>query len=119
MQTTEGFIQGHVNRRGLSGRYEYHSTKYDSDIFVQPAGINALEGEHFYLICRNGFWYITNEVGREPVGWKPDSGAFIRLNTTGTPNIWVQQYTLFHTFEISITSLIRCENFVLIWNQNI
>ena len=110
VETTEGFNQGRVNRHGLSGRYEYHSTKHDSDIFVQPAGINALEGDHFYLIYRNGFWYITNEVGKEP--WEPDFGAFLRLKTTGTSNIWVEQYSLFHTFEISITELIKCETYL-------
>ena len=116
VKTTVGYDYGYVNRRSLSGRYEYHSTKYGSDIFVQPAGKNALEGEQFFLTYRDGFWYITNEeyafYTREPVGREPNFGAFLRLKTTGTSNTTVTQNSIFRTFEIRITALVRCGNYV-------
>ena len=49
------------NREELSGRYNYHSTKNNSDVFVRDGPISKLEGSQFYLIRRNGCWFITNE----------------------------------------------------------
>ena len=50
-----------ASRDELSGRYDYHSTKNNSDIFVRYESIPELEGSEFYLIRRNGYWFITNE----------------------------------------------------------
>ena len=86
-------MKANEGRTGLSGRYEYHSTKSNADIFVRPAGTYAFAGEHFFLIYRNGFWYITNQeyAFYEPVGRQPNFGAFLRLKTTGTQNSRAKQ----------------------------
>ena len=96
VKTTEGYEEGYVHRTGLSGQYGYHSTKDNADIFVRPgAESEHLDGEDFYLIYRNGFWFITNEVYgfNELVGIDADFGAFLRIKTTGTP-VWASNRLL-------------------------
>ena len=58
-------------REQLSGRYIYHSTKNSVDIFVRNAiskyhfgsgpRMFGIAGSEFFLICRNDYWFITNE----------------------------------------------------------
>ena len=50
-----------TGREELSGFYDYHSTKNNSDIFVRNKPVSSLEGSQFYLIRRDDFWFITNE----------------------------------------------------------
>ena len=95
VEKTEGYDLGFVNRTGLSGRYKYHSTKNNTKIFVQPESTSLQgtllrnnPGEHFYLIYRDGFWYITNEefAFDERNARDSDFKAFLRLKTRGTSN---------------------------------
>ena len=49
-------------REQLSGRYIYHSTKNNVDIFVRNGPrMFGIAGSEFFLICRNDYWFITNE----------------------------------------------------------
>ena len=86
VKTTEGYDLGHVHRSGLSGRYKYHSTDDNADIFrAARLGDVYLHGEHFFLIYRNGFWFITNErFGPNNNADKNNKlGSFLRVQTTG------------------------------------
>ena len=77
VEKTYGKEQDPVHRSGLSGRYQYHCTEDNADIFRA-----ALPVENLFLIYRNGFWFITNE---DNVHKKIDNkfGAFLRVQTTG------------------------------------
>ena len=83
--TTDGSVKD-----GLSGHYEYHSTKKYPDnpdplpVFARRADIPGLTGKQFFLIHRNGFWFITNETSA--INEKLNFGAlgsFLRLQTKG------------------------------------
>ena len=77
----------------LSGPYQYHCTNDGADIFVRPGPIYGLVGDIFFLVYRNGFWFITNEEfaletqTREKLGpdgkLVPTFEGFMRLKTTG------------------------------------
>ena len=88
VEKTYGNEQDPVHRSGLSGRYQYHCTEDNADIFrADRPGIFiprrvGLTGENLFLIYRNGFWFITNEHN---VHKEIDNkfGAFLQVQTTG------------------------------------
>ena len=81
--TIEGYHEGYVEKNQLSGRYKYHSTKDNADIFVREGPVLGLVGKRFYLIYRNGCWIITNEFYAHDGTLSYKTCGFVRLLTKG------------------------------------
>ena len=95
-----------MKRDGLSGKYKYHSTKNNSDAFVSTQTSTALDGKQYYLIHRNGTWYITNEKHIDETSHI--FSAFLCFHTKGLP------YKL--TFDNKI--YVAYDMLHIRWNQN-
>ena len=82
-------------KENLSGRYIYHSTENNVDIYVRDGRAFGLVGDSFFLIYRNGFWFITNELYACNGKFSNKIGGFFRLKTKGNKFI-----SIIHTVEV-------------------
>ena len=73
-----------MKRDDLSGKYTYHCTKNNTDVFISTETSSNLNGTKYYLIYKNDAWYITNENHFDGKNFYPMVfGAFLSFKTTG------------------------------------
>ena len=76
----------------LSGKYDYIWTKDNVDMFAKPladfssglySGSNTYPASKFFLIYRNGFWFITNDEFAFDQKKTDEMQGYVRLETKG------------------------------------
>ena len=79
----------------LSGKYDYIWTKDNVDMFAKPladfssglySGSNTYPASKFFLIYRNGFWFITSDEFALYQKKTDQMQGYVRLETKG--KIW-------------------------------
>ena len=68
----------------LSGRYNFFPIGTNENVFRKETSPVDLVGENFFLVYKNGFWFITNEKYALDQNITCNQFAgFFRLKTTG------------------------------------
>ena len=71
-------------RNKLSGRYNFFPLGTNENVFRKEGSTLKLDGENFFLVHKNGFWFITNEKYALDQNITCNQFAgFFRLKTTG------------------------------------